>query len=94
MSEIEEIKRLAKETLEKKWYPLSKETGYISANDPCCFCQDKKERHPENKNFCKGCLILKYDMHICNIIDGGMSTEDVEYIVSQLEQLAEKGKLK
>ncbi len=94
MNEIDKIKELAKETLEKKWYPLSKGATHISANDKCCFCQDKKERHSENEHFCKGCLILKYNMHICNIIDGCMSTEDVEYIVSQLEQLAEKGVLK
>ena len=98
MSEIEEIKRLAKETLEKKWYPINAGKD-ICFTSECSFCHDKEERDRSEPDieiytaFCTGCLIQKYNNKICDIIKLKMNTKDIAYIITQLEQLAEKGVL-
>ena len=92
-NEKEIVKKLAGKTLRDKWYPLLEGSFDISSNDRCCFCVDKKERHPNNDMTCKGCYLKKYDDIICDNIDGGMYVDDIKYIIHNLEILEEYGEI-
>lgn len=93
---IKEIKKLAKETLKKKWYPLKKGVFDIDANDPCVFCNDASSRRETfSEKSCEVCYIGKYKNILCNLIYLGMEEKPKEFdnIIEKLEILAKRGKL-
>jgi len=94
MSKIEETKRLAKETLMGKWYPIS-EGEDIKPTKKCSFCYDammKEYDNDENDGYCVCCLIYQYGC-ICENINVAMTGEGIENIVHLLEILTKDGKL-
>ena len=86
----ERIKKLAKKSLEEKWYPIQKiprPLTYMDLDHDCAFCYDAKIR--DKKNPCKVCYISKMTPNICN----DMSVNNVDKVIKLLEQLAENGEI-
>ena len=98
--EKKKIKKLAKKTLEDKWYPIKRCEGRIELISNCAFCDDSVERwskkwdtHTSNSRKCFECLIFKYDNKICGQIRGRMMPHEILIVIKQLEILAKRGKL-
>lgn len=78
------IKKLAKESLENKWYKIRDGKDGISISDDCSFCKDN------NGNGCHWCYIERIEPDFCLFI----VNHTTEYIIDFLEQLAKYGELK
>jgi len=85
---IEETKRLAKECLEKKWYPLKDYDDWCS---DCAFCYDAQHRTDTINHRCDICYIKDY--HICRSVDDWEIREDKTVIIKALEELSRTGYL-
>ncbi len=83
MNDKKKIKKLAKESLEDKWYPLKRGDKGISVRDGCAFCKNIK------KKGCKSCYIEKIEPNFCMFL----SEKDIDYIIKFLEQLTKFGEL-
>jgi len=98
MSDKEEIKRLAKKTLEEKWYPALEDYS-IDVSDSCAFCYDAEKRKREDPLSepwyanCHFCLINKYSDILCGEIYTDMPREEKLVIIKHLEKLAKDGEL-
>ena len=93
MSEIEKIKELAKETLEKKWYPI-RDGQDIDRYGSCSFCIDAGERREPFGYSCEICYLVKWNgkeliKSICDDIDN-----ENDKVIKKLEQLVKTGVLK
>lgn len=87
-----EIKRLAKKSLEEKWYPLDIDKAKLEEwVSNCAFCVDGKVRQYNNEFRCKRCYLN--DLPICDSIDEWHKEKDKSVIIKALEELAETGKL-
>ena len=87
MTKIAEIKRLAKESLEKKWYPLRRGDDKVHISDDCAFCIDARER--DESSICSTCYLSSMEPDICK----GITLDNIEETILSLEQLAEFGEL-
>ncbi len=83
------IKKLAKETLKKKWYPIQKGFNLISFADDCAFCREAGKRALD-ANICDICYIPEMKVDICMI----MNKYNTREVIELLEQLAEFGEIK
>jgi len=87
--DIKKIKKLAKKTLEEKWYPIQKGVNISLAND-CAFCREAHKRAGKKANSCDVCYIPEMKVDICMIMNRYNTMEVIEL----LEQLAEFGEIK
>ena len=87
------IKKLAKQTLAEKWYPIQKGSTKHKKWHKCSFCIDTKKKNGislEVKDFCANCYIYQISPVLCEDI----SNQNTNEIISRLEQLAEFGEIK
>ena len=93
--DIKNIKKLAKKSLKKKWYPLRKGKKGIRRGDNCAFCEDlesKREtiKRRSGEDYCSICYIDILMPGFCIEINYRV----ISSVIKVLEQLAENGILK
>ena len=93
--DIKNIKKLAKKSLKKKWYPLKKGKKDIYKGGSCAFCEDLESKRETIKRrageeYCSICYINLLIPGFCiNITHRNISS-----VIEILEQLANYGVLK
>lgn len=92
MMSKKEIKRLARKSLEEKWYPIDEKAYNINSwTGDCPFCVDAKERTKGEGSICNVCYIT--NLPICYTIGDWYDRHNKKVVVKALEELAETGEL-
>lgn len=78
----DKIKKLAKESLEDKWYPLKRGDKGVHISDSCAFCKEFGD--------CRNCYIEKTIPGFCFNIP----KENIDNVINFLEHLVKFGGVK